>query len=422
MFGLSLKNILHKPLSSILSVLLLAMAVAVFSILLLLQRELSQQFNRNISGIDMVIGAKGSPLQLILSSIYQVDYPTGNINLADVQKWIKSPLVKQTIPLAYGDAYESYRIVGTELAYLDHFQADMAQGVKWDHKMEMVAGSKVAAALGLQIGDQVVSQHGLHEEGEAHSDQPYTVVGILKRNGSVLDQLLLTSVESVWQIHEHEDHGSSAHKHEHNHDHQHEHTHNHDDHHAHNHHHDHEVDREITALLVSFRNPMGMMSIPRRINKESVMQAALPSIEVSRLLGLMDSAIRLLKYLAVLLMVVSALSVFISLLNSLKDRKTELALLRTMGASPAKVFSMVLIESLLLTLIGFFLGWAFSRMAFWMVSMVVEGRFHYSFSSVLLLKEELFVLLLCILLGAAAALIPAIRAYRINISKTLSNA
>ncbi len=402
MFLLSIKNILNKPLSSALSLLLLAIGVAMMSLLFMLNRQMDKQFKKNISGIDMVIGAKGSPLQLILSSIYQIDYPTGNIKLSEVQKWVKSPLVENSIPLSYGDSYQSYRIVGTESAYLDHYEAVIADGVKWSSSMQAVLGAKVAKESGLRIGDTFASQHGLHAESEAHTEHPFTVVGILEPNGTVLDQLILTGLESVWHLHE--DHSHDGHSHE-GHDHS-----------------AHEADREITALLVSFRNPMGMMSIPRRINQESVMQAALPSIEVNRLLGLLSSAIQLLKYLGGLLLLVSGVSVFISLLNSLKERKYELALLRSMGASPAKVFSMVLFESLILTVIGFVLGWLLSRLAFVFVSFVLEGRYHYDLAADLFSKEELMLGLLCIVLGVAAAMIPALSAYRLNISKTLANA
>ena len=183
----------------------MALGIAIISLLLLAGKQIEEKFTRNVAGIDMVVGAKGSPLQLILASIYQIDSPTGNISMEEANRLTRSPLVKSTIPLSMGDSYEGYRIVGSNEKYLEHFQAEFETGKVFSKAMEMVVGSKVAKNLGLKVGDSFASQHGFDKEGEMHKEQQFKVVGVLKTTNSVLDALMITPLESVWAVHEHDD-------------------------------------------------------------------------------------------------------------------------------------------------------------------------------------------------------------------------
>ena len=282
----------------------------------------------------MVVGAKGSPLQLILSAVYQIDNPTGNIPLSEAQRLQKHPLVKYSISLAYGDSYKGYRIVGTEEKYLKHYDASFAEGAVWTSDFDAVIGSTAAQQLKLSMGAHFHGTHGLEQEGQTHEEMEYRVVGILKPTGTVVDKLILTNISSVWHIHGEANPTAEEHAHhDHDTDHQHELE---------------EDTREITALLVKFKSPMGMMQLPRHINTNTTMQAALPAIEVNRLYELLGVGFTTLQIIGGIIMCIAALSVFISLLNSLKNRKYELALMRSLGASPFKLFSMIMLESLLI--------------------------------------------------------------------------
>ena len=150
---LSWSNLKVKPLNTFLSLLLLTLGVALVSMLLILNKQLDEQFKRNISGIDMVVGAKGSPLQLILSSVYHIDNPTGNIPLEEAESLLKNPMVKECIPLAYGDSYKGYRIVGSNKDYVSHYGVTLEEGKFWSNEYEVTAGAVVAKNLGLKIGD-----------------------------------------------------------------------------------------------------------------------------------------------------------------------------------------------------------------------------------------------------------------------------
>ena len=148
-----------------------------------------------------MVGAKGSPLQLILSSVYQADFPTGNIPLAEAERWRRHPLVESAIPLALGDNLAGFRIVGTEHAYAEHYGASLAAGRLWQAPFEATIGARVAADTGLAAGDRFVGSHGLAGGGAEHGAHAYTVVGVLAPSASVLDRLVLTPIESVWEVH-----------------------------------------------------------------------------------------------------------------------------------------------------------------------------------------------------------------------------
>ena len=409
LFRISWSNLKDKPLSSFLSGLLMTLGITIISLLLLLNKQLDDQFRKNIRGIDMVLGAKGSPLQLILSSIYQIDAPVGNIPLDEAERLTRNPMIKTAIPLAMGDNYRSFRIVGTNKKYLDHFGATVGQGKMFQQDLEAVIGPRVAEATGLKIGDTFSGQHGLDENGEAHADSKYKVVGILNPSNTVADQLILTNVSSIWAIHEHgEEHHDEGEEHTEGDEHDHEEGEAHAD-----------EPREITSMLIQFRNPLGMM-LARGINTNSKLQAALPNIEVNRLFDLLGVGVDTLRGLAIAIIVISGISVFVSLYNSLKERRYEMALMLSMGATRAQLFGMLLLEGLVLALIGFVLGILFSRVGLWFFSATVSSQYHYDLTSFTILPEEWLLLGMAVLIGLLAAALPAIGIYRMNISRTLA--
>lgn len=421
---ISVSNIRHKPLSAALSILLLAFGVGIIIMLMGTTEQLEKQFTKNIRGIDMVVGAKGSPLQLILSSVYQVDAPTGNISLQEFQKLSKNPLVEKAIPLAYGDNYEGYRIVGTTKEYPEHYEAELNQGNWWGKTGQVVMGARAASLTGAKLGTKFSGSHGLTNDMDEHDHFAYTVVGIMKPTGTVVDKLILTDVSSVWAVHEshgEEETPSGTADQGHVDDHDHDHSESVDDTLAQSTRHADE-DQEITAGLVSFRSPMGNLTIPRMVNQNTNMQAALPAIEVNRLFSLMGTGVKTLRVLAILIVIISAISVFISLYQSLKERKFELALMRTMGASSSQLLLIVLIEGMVISLLGYLIGLGLGKLALFTISDLARDAYQYSLQMTWFTPNEALLLPATLLIGILAALLPAVQAYRLNISKVLSDA
>ena len=408
-FKLSIKNIISKPLNSILSLALLILGIGIISLLLQLNSLIKTQMDNNLKGIDMVVGAKGSPLQLILSAVYHIDSPTGNISVEDAEEIKNNRMVGSSIDLLYGDNYKGYRIVGTEDKFLDLYNAKIKDGKKWNAPFEVVVGAKIYSKLNINLNDELISSHGLRETGEAHVNQPFKVVGLLEPSNSVVDQLIITSPQSIWDLHDEHDHDDEDHD-------EHEHDHDDEDHDEHEH-----DDKEITAMLIKFKSPMNIIQFPRQINENTNLQAAVPSYEISRLFKLFGFGIETLTYLAYLIILVSGFSLFINLFNSMRERKYEMALIRTLGASRSQLSVMVIFESLILTISGFLLGLLVSRLGVMFVSSLMEESLNYSLSSLYILNEEFWLLGLSILIGLISSLIPAIQVYKMNISEILAD-
>ncbi|MDX1407732.1 MAG: FtsX-like permease family protein [Saprospiraceae bacterium] len=452
---LSWKNLTSKPWSLLLSTVLFALGVGLISLLFLLEKQLQEKFESNLAGIDLVIGAKGSPLQMILSSMYHIDAPTGNIALQEVRPFLNPghPLIEAAIPLALGDSYRTYRIVGTTHDILDMYGVEIGQGEIWARDLEATIGAAVAEELGMKIGDTFASSHGFLDDEQFAHDHDFKVVGILAPSGTVLDQLILTTVQSFWHVHGHadesaaptndasdEDHAEDDHDHG-DEDHDHiadDHSHDEGDHDGHDHAaevdphagHDHgpivplleeDPEEEITSLLIKFKaRNYQALNMQRSINENTDLQAATPAIEINRLFSLMDAGEQALRLLAVVIMFVSGLSIFISLYSSLKERKYELALMRVSGASPGKLFLMIVLEGLLLAMIGYIIGIALSHIGMELVGGIMKSSYRYSFSGFEFLQKELYLLAGALAIGFLAAVLPAVQASRTDIAETLT--
>ncbi len=336
---LVLAFIRRSPLSWAFHVLTLALGVGLTSAIILLGHALDDRFARDIAGIDLVVGAKGSPLQLITSTIFQADIPTGNIPLDVAERIAGNRLVAASAMVLLGDNVKGFRIVGSTKAYPDLYGAQLESGAWYAAPMEVVLGAAAARALGLGIGDSFVGQHGLGEGGEMHSEFPYRVTGILAETGTVMDRLVLTAPESVWRIHDHEaqelaeEQGHAAA----------------------------ERPREVTALLIRYRSAMGAVTLPKLVSAMPDVQAAAPPVEAARLRALLGTGADLMTWLAIALLAVSATGFVISLFSAIRQRRHELALLRTIGTTPARLFGIVLLEASLLGLLGGLIGLALGR-------------------------------------------------------------
>jgi putative ABC transport system permease protein len=397
-----------KPLNTFLNIVLLALGIAVITILLLFSNQLKEKISDNTKGIDLVVGAKGSPLQLILCNIFHIDFPTGNIKLYEADKLAKHRLVKSAIPLALGDSYQNVRIIGTNREYTELYKAELASGDWWNADMEVVVGAKTAELLTLKGGDTFESSHGLTKEGSAHEAHPFVVKGILKKTNSVIDNLIFTNISSIWSVHD--EHAEEKPK----------------------------VDsisnpsqlvpsvkandstKEITSLLIKYRNPIAALQLPRYINSQSSMQAASPSFEAARLFSILGVGVEAMNGFAYVLIFISALSIFIALYNSLKERQYDLAIMRSMGASKSKLFIATLMEGTTLTLFGSIIGLALGHGVLYLFTAMVEESQKTGISAMIFYKEEVYLLAGSVVLGIVCSLIPAFQAYRTDIHKVLA--
>ena len=445
---LAWKNIINNPLNLLLSIILFGLGIGLINFLILFNTQLKNKFDSNLAGIDLVIGAKGSPLQMILSSMYHVDAPTGNVKVSEVKAFLnpKHPLIKAAVPLSLGDNYKSYRIVGTTDSLMSFYHATIGEGKFYDKDLEVVIGRAVADDTGLSIGDRFKSSHGFTDDEDlAHDHAAFTVTGILNGTGSVIDQLILTNPSTVWNVHDHsEDEDHSEHDHDSHDDHDHDgdgkpdhapgaHDHSHDGGHDHSAHIEGPLartnmelllfpDKEITTLLIKFKNRTNFqaLSMPRSINENTDMQAASPAIEINRLYSMIGSGRQILEWLAVLIGIISAISIFIVLLKSMRERKYELALIRVMGGSRSSLYSLITIEGMIMAAIGFFVGFILSHIGMEILAGSLKSSYKYSFTGWHFMKEEWILLVISLVIGVIASLIPAISAANMDIHNTLN--
>ncbi len=399
--GLSFAYLRDRALNTVLNIALLALAVATLVILLLFARQLETRFDRDAQGIDLVVGAKGSPLQLILSSIYQADVPTGNIPLASIEILRQNPSVAKVIPLAQGDNFRGYRILGTEHAYPAHYGAALAEGQLWAKTAEVVIGADVAKGLGMKLGQRFIGSHGLSadEAAQGHDQAPFIVAGILKPSSSVVDRLILTSIESVWDVHgiDHDESGENHHAE------------------------DHDMAPEVTALLVSYSSPLAAVQLPGFINRQTNLQAAVPAVEITRLLQLVGLGLDAVRALAVLLMLTAGLSIFVALYTALRQREGDMAMLRVIGASRGSIFGQMIFEGVALAAAGAVLGVAVGHGVVALAASNFRQLAELGLNAAHFESGEVWIVVGALAIGAFSALLPALRVFRADIADTLTN-
>ena len=340
----------ERPWQFALAVSLCALGLASAIAIVWLQSLLESHARRQAEGIDIVVGAKGSALQNVLAAVYYLDVPNGNIPLTEVDKLRANPQVAKAIPIAMGDSVAGARIVGTTPEFVPFYGATLAAGELPIAPMDAVVGAAVAARTGLKVGDNFVGAHGLGEGGAEHDSHPYRVSGLLKATGRVIDQTVVTPIESVWLVHG--EHAASP-------------------------------IPEATFALLQLKSPVAMATLPRLINQQSGLQAAVPALESARLLTSFDWVALIVKVFAAVLVIAAMASLLGALLQALARREPELALLRAMGASRGQLSALVLGESLALIgvsslLAGFLVAlgaWALQRFALPGIGVNIEQGF-----------------------------------------------
>ena len=386
-----------RPLAAGLNLLLLTLGLASITFVLLVNHQIQRAFERDLAGIDVVVGAKGSPMQLILSGVFHIDTPTGNIPLAAMQTLKAHPQVAKLIPISMGDSLNGFRIIGTTPDYIHHYAAELAQGVVWQAPMQAVLGANVARQTGLQVGDSFVGSHGLGGGGHVHGAMPYSVVGVLAPSGAVLDRLILTPTESVWRVHE-ADTALDAQ--------------------------DQRIleqEREVTLALIQYRSPLAAVTFPRFINTSTDMQAAAPAIEITRLLGMIGVGTDVLRALAGVLLLTAGLSVFVALWSAVRERRADLALMRMLGASPAKLSGLLWCEAVWLALLAALLGVAAGQGLTALVALALDYEKTLSLSSLSWPVELLIVPALALGVALVSALLPTWEAYRVSVLELLQS-
>lgn len=402
MIRLAWRYLWASPLTTALNLLLLTLGLAAVTFVLRASAQVEAGLKRDLASIDLVVGAKGSPMQIMLAGVFHLDAPTGNIPLATLELLKRQPLVAQAVPLSLGDSFHGYRIAGTTPDYLDLYGGRLGQGGLWTKPMQAVLGAEVARSSGLRVGDHFAGNHGLADGGGAHGDHQFEVVGVLAESGSVLDRLVLTDLASVWQVHEEHhagaepepepdgaDSGEGADK------------------------------REITLALVRYRSPLGAVMLPRWVNAQEGLQSAAPALETARLMRLVGAGTEVLRGFGVVLLAAAGLSVWVALLHAVRARQGDLAMLRMLGAPAWRVGMLITLEALLLAAIAATLGLAAGHGLVAVLERLLAERQSLRLGALGWSEAEWLVPALAVGLALLAAAWPAWRAYRLDVTTLL---
>jgi len=372
-----------------LSMLLMILGMTIITVSILVNQITKDTFSKNNPNLDVVVGAKGSPLQLVLSSIHHIDIPTGNISYQDAKKILKHPAIKSGVAISLGDNFQNFRIVGTNKKILKFYNANLRIGSIWEKPMQSIIGYNVANSTQLKVNKFFIGSHGLIDTGDIHAEQPYKVVGILKKTGTILDNLILTSLESVWRLHSTENKNDSK--------------------------------LEVTALLLKYKNKSSVFSFPRLINRNTNMQAANPNFEISKLFKLTGNAHKTINYLSILIISLSFIGILFTLLNNINDRKYDLAVLRTLGFTKNKIFSLILIEGMTISFLGSLIGLVIGSIIYASVeylSMIGRNMISIDYN---FFEDLLLIWIVVIITSFLTCLIPCIKVYKQNVRSVILN-
>lgn len=373
----------NRRFSAALTVFTIAVSVALLIAVERMRSETRRSFASTISGTDLIVGARTSPVQLLLYSVFRIGDATSNIRYASYKELAALPQVKWAIPVSLGDSHRGYRVLGTTDAYFAHLRYGrqqalaLAEGARFAGLHEVVLGAEVARRLGYRLGDEVVVAHGGgNHDIMKHDDAPFRVVGILAPTGTPVDRTLHVSLESIEAIHAdwqsgvriprragaeaHQDSGAPAEHGDHAHgeqDHEHGHAHATDDDASETTHH-HPPPQTLSAVFLGLHNRAAAFGLQRQINEYTgePLLAIMPGMTLSQLWSLTGVAESALLLVAGCVVLAGLLGMLSALVTTLNERRREMAILRALGARPWQVGALLLLESGTISLAGTVLG------------------------------------------------------------------
>lgn len=413
-FSLAWKSLLNRRSTALLTVVSIALSVALLVGVERLRTEARESFANTLSGTDLIVGARSGPVQLLLYTVFRIGDATNNISWQSYQDVAALPKVAWTVPISLGDSHRGFRVLGTTPAYFEHYryardrELVIAQGRRFSDLYDAVLGAEVADKLGYEIGDAIVVAHGASDVSfSRHDDKPFRVVGILARTGTPVDRTVHVGLEAIEAIHVDWQMGApipgvsiSAEQAR-------------------------AMDltpKAITAVLVGLKSKIATFQVQRYVNDypQEPLSAILPGVALSQLWNLIGIAENALLIVSVFVVVVGLFGMLTALLTSLNERRREMAILRSVGARPGHVFALIMGEAGFLTLLGVLLGVAMLYVLLLAGQPIVESRFGLFIEIGGLSRYEWILLGAVMAAGFLVGSIPSYRAYRLSLADGLS--
>ncbi len=407
------KSLLNRKTSAVLTILSIAVSIFVLVGVEHIRQEAKNSFNKTVSGVDLIVGARTGQLNLLLYSVFRIGNATNNISWQSYQELAKHRSVAWTIPLSLGDSHRGYRVLGTNQDYFRYFKygqqksLTFSQGSQFESVYGAVLGAEVAKKLGYRLGENIVVAHGAGSTSFSnHDDKPFTVVGVLAPTGTPVDQTVHVSLAGIEAIHLGWQNGvkvpganvsaKQAAEGE-------------------------LTPKTITAFMVGLKSKITTFQIQRQVNqfRQEALMAILPGVALSELWQLMGVVENILLLVSVLVLLASLLGMSTMLLASMRERQRELAVVRAVGAHPSFLFLLVQLEAIILALLGIVL--AFIALS----TMLALYQNYFSEQYGLFIAANFYSARVLVLIGivllatAMLALIPGVSAYRASLNSGL---
>ena len=402
------KNIKQRSLSSLLTMFSIMLGVALVIAIIILRQESEEAFNQTATGYELIVGPKGSSLQLTLNTVYQIGVPIQNMPLNVYELLKNDKRVKLAIPYVLGDNYKDFRLIGTvpeifsEFEYKKGIRYRIDQGKIFENDFEAVIGSETSQRTGLKTGDTFTGSHGVdsYEGAEAHDEFNFKVTGILEKTFTPADRVIFVTMNSVWKIHDHEEDNqkdsAALSKNE----------------------------NTITSILLKLKNPVYFDLIRRQVNDNKYeginAQAVMPVFEIKQLFDIIGNINSILLVIAYLVIFVAAISILVSLYNSMNERKRDIAIMRSLGATKFTILKIIVLEGALLSLSGSAAGILLGHIAVFFMKNKISDLAGIQISGTTFNIFELYILAGTLFLGILVSTIPALKAYKTDVAKNLN--
>lgn len=400
----------NRRFTAVLTVLTIAISVALLLTVERMRVQTRNSFASTLSGTDLIVGARTGPVQLLLYSVFRIGDATNNIRYSTWQELAAGPQIAWTIPISLGDSHRGFRVLGTTSSYFEHYRfgngqsLEFAAGQVFEDVHDAVLGAEVAARLGYMLGSELVVAHGTgNKDIMTHDDQPFRVVGILKRTGTPVDRTVHVRLEGIEAIHANWQHGvrmpgrtpaGAADL----------------------------TPKSLTAVLVGLKNRAAAFGVQRQINEYEgePLLAILPGLTLTQLWSLVGVAESALLIVAACVVLAGMLGMVTALVTTLNERRREMAILRSIGARPWQIGALLVIESAALTLIGALLGVLLVVAVLAAISPWLAGQYGLFIAPLAFTQREVVLLGYVLLGGVLAGIIPALLAYGRSLSDGLT--
>ena len=417
LFSIAVKSAWNRRLTLGVTLIAIALSVTLLVGIERIRNDAREGFAQSVSGTDLVIGARTSPVQLMLYSVFRIGEATNNIRWESFRNIAEHPSVAWAIPLSLGDSHRGFPVLGTSPAYFEHFRygasnpLSFSEGKRFDGGIDgvfdAVLGAEVAQRLGYRLGDKIVLNHGVGSHSPEHADKPFTVVGLLARTGTPVDRTVHVNLEAIEAIHLDWQGGAQlpgfsippefVRKFD-------------------------LAPKQITAALVGLNNRAAVFKMQRFVNdyEQEPLLAVLPGVALDQLwqvIGVMENTLLAVSAMVVLVGLSGLVAVILAGLN---ERRRELAILRSVGAKPRDIFLMLIVESAGMTVAGVLVGIALLDVVTLFLGPWLQAQFGLAVHPVLIADNELPLLGMVVGVGLLASLVPGYRAYRLSLADGLT--